>query len=255
MKGLKDRVVVVTGASMGIGKATAERLGQEGAIVALCDISDTEGKKLEAGMKASGATAKYYHMDVSNEDEVAATFSKVSKDLGSIYGLVNNAGISGVNKPTHQIEEREWDRLFSINVKGVFFCTKHAIPQMIEQGRGSIVNLSSIYGIVGAEDAPPYHASKGAVRLMSKTDALLYAKYNIRVNSVHPGFIDTPMVQNFAEAAGGMEAVYKQIAALHPLGRLGKSEEIASVIAFLLSDESSFMTGSEVVVDGGYTAR
>ena len=142
-----------------------------------------------------------------------------------------------------------------MNVKGVFFCTKHAIPQMIAQKAGSIVNLSSIYGLVGAEDAPPYHASKGAVRLMTKTDALFYAKYNIRVNSVHPGFIDTPMVQNFADSMGNRNLVYEQLKSLHPIGRLGKSDEIADGIAFLLSDESAFMTGSELVIDGGYTAR
>lgn len=142
-----------------------------------------------------------------------------------------------------------------MNVNGVFLCTKYAVPSMIKNQQGSIVNLSSIYGLVGAQDAPPYHASKGAVRLMTKTDALFYAKYNIRVNSVHPGFIDTPMVAGFAEGTGNREATYEALKKLHPLGRLGKPEEVASVIVFLLSDDSSFMTGSEVVVDGGYTAQ
>jgi NAD(P)-dependent dehydrogenase (short-subunit alcohol dehydrogenase family) len=127
---------------------------------------------------------------------------------------------------------------------------------MREQGGGSIVNLSSIYGIVGAADVPPYHASKGAVRMMTKTDALIYAGENIRVNSVHPGFIWTPMVENFAaKQEGGVEAVREQLASLHPIGHLGESLDIANGILFLASDESKFMTGSELVIDGGYTAR
>jgi len=255
MRGLKDRIIVVTGGAMGIGKATAIRLASEGAKVAVCDVNDAEGKKTVDEIKSKGFTARYYHMDVSKEQEVSSVFAKINDELGPINGLVNNAGISGVNKPTHEIEEAEWDRVFAINVKGVFLCTKHAIPYMMKNKGGSIVNLSSIYGLVGAEDAPPYHASKGAVRLMTKTDALFYAKYGIRVNSVHPGFIDTPMVQNFADSVGSREVVYRQIASLHPIGRLGRSEEIADGIAFLLSDESSFMTGSELVIDGGYTSR
>ena len=255
MKGLKDRVMVVTGASMGIGEEAAVRLAQEGSKVAMCDISDVQGNKAVDELISKGLSAKYYHLDVSRESEVSSVFDKVARELGPVFGLVNNAGISGVSKPTHEIDEKDWDRVFAVNVKGVFFCTKHAIPQMISQRAGSIVNLSSIYGLVGAEDAPPYHASKGAVRLMTKTDALFYAKYNIRVNSVHPGFIDTPMVQNFADSMGNRNLVYEQLKSLHPIGRLGKSDEIADGIAFLLSDESAFMTGSELVIDGGYTAR
>ncbi|MEM3852302.1 MAG: SDR family NAD(P)-dependent oxidoreductase [Methanomassiliicoccales archaeon] len=255
MKGLKDRVIVVTGGSMGIGRATAIRLAEEGARVAICDIVDNDGRMLANDLKARGLNASFYHLDVGKEAEVQEVFGRISKELGLIYGLVNNAGISGVSKPSHEIEEKDWDKVFTVNVKGVFFCTKHAIPQMIAGKGGSIVNLSSIYGLVGAEDAPPYHATKGAVRLMTKTDALFYAKYGIRVNSVHPGFIDTPMVQNFADSTGNRSLVYDQLRSLHPLGRLGKSEEIASGIAFLLSDEASFMTGSELVIDGGYTAR
>jgi NAD(P)-dependent dehydrogenase (short-subunit alcohol dehydrogenase family) len=146
-------------------------------------------------------------------------------------------------------------RVFEVNVMGVFRRTKHAIPDMRLAHSGSIVNLSSIYGIVSAPDVPPYHASKGAVRLMSKTDALLYAKDGIRVNSVHPGFIDTPMVQNYAKALGDEKAAVEQIGRLHPMGRLGRAEEIAAGVLFLLSDASSFMTGSELVIDGGYTCQ
>ncbi|MEM0123539.1 MAG: SDR family oxidoreductase [Conexivisphaerales archaeon] len=252
---LSGKCVVVTGAAMGIGKATAIAAAKEGATVAVCDINEVEGKKVVEEIARSGGKAKFYSLDVSNESQVKDVFSRIGKELGDIYGLVNNAGIAGASKPTHEITMEEWNRVLGINVNGVFLCTKYAVPYMIKNQSGSIVNLSSIYGLVGAQDAPPYHASKGAVRLMTKTDALFYAKYNVRVNSVHPGFIDTPMVSGFAESTGNKEAMYEALKKLHPLGRLGKPEEIASVIVFLLSNDSSFMTGSEVVVDGGYTAQ
>ncbi len=252
---LAGKVVIVTGAAMGIGKATAVAAAKEGAIVAVCDINEVEGRKTVDEVKGSGGKAEFYSLDVSNESQIKDAFSRIEKELGDIYGLVNNAGIAGVSKQTHEITLEEWNKVISINVNGVFLCTKYAVPSMIRNQSGSIVNLSSIYGLVGAQDAPPYHASKGAVRLMTKTDALFYAKYNVRVNSVHPGFIDTPMVSGFAESTGNREATYEALKKLHPLGRLGKPEEIASVIIFLLSDDSSFMTGSEVVVDGGYTAQ
>ncbi len=168
---------------------------------------------------------------------------------------MNNAGISGVNKPTHQVTSEEWDKVMAVNVKGVFFCTKHAIPHMKKAGKGSIINLSSIYGLVGGPDVPPYHASKGAVRLMTKTDAMLYAPDNIRVNSIHPGYIWTPMVESFLKAAGDVEAGKKAAGALHPLGHIGEPADIAYGILYLASDESKFVTGSELVIDGGYTAR
>ena len=170
--------------------------------------------------------------------------------------LVNNAGILGVNKPTDEVTEEEWDKLFAVNVKGVFFCTKHIVPHMRKAGGGSIINLSSIYGLIGAADAPPYHASKGAVRLMAKTDAMFFAKDKIRVNSIHPGCIITPLVEAMAsEYPGGRSAFMKMMADQHPIGYLGEPDDIGYGIIFLASDESKFMTGSELVIDGGYTAR
>ena len=145
----------------------------------------------------------------------------------------------------------------AVNVKGVFFCTKHAIPHLRRAGGGSIINLSSIYGLVGAPDVPPYHASKGAVRLMSKTDAMLYAADAIRVNSIHPGYIWTPMVEQHLQASGATDlvAAREEVGKLHPLGHMGEPDDIAWGAVYLASDESRFVTGSELVIDGGYTAR
>jgi NAD(P)-dependent dehydrogenase (short-subunit alcohol dehydrogenase family) len=168
---------------------------------------------------------------------------------------VNNAGVAGASKPTHELTEAEWDFVQAINVKGVFFGTKHAIAPMRKAGAGSIINLSSIYGLVGAPDVPPYHASKGAVRLMTKTDALLYAQDRIRVNSIHPGFIWTPMVQNHLKEQGDVTTGRQAVSALHPLGHLGEPDDIAWGAVYLASDEAKFITGAELVIDGGYTAR
>lgn len=255
MKRLEGKTSIVTGGSVGIGAATCRLFADEGATVIITDIQDEQGKKLAEEINSSGGKAEYFHMNTSNESEVKTVFSSVFDNYGSLDVLVNNAGIGGASKPTDEITSEEWDAVMLVNVKGVFLCTKYAIPLMKQSGGGSIINLSSIYGIVGAPDAPPYHASKGAVRMMSKTDALLYASYNIRVNSVHPGFILTPMVEEFSEKSGDPKATQDYLISLHPLGRLGKAEEVAYSILFLASEESSFITGSELVIDGGYTSK
>ncbi|MCI4346081.1 MAG: SDR family oxidoreductase [Thermoplasmata archaeon] len=252
---LGGRVVVVTGAAMGIGRASAVLAAREGAKVAVVDVAETEGERVAAEIRNGGGEARFFRIDVSREETVRDGFAAVERQLGPVYGLVNNAGIAGANRPTHELTEADWDRVLGVNLKGVFFCTKHALRQMLPRRSGSIVNLSSIYGLVSAPDVPPYHASKGAVRLMTKTDALLYAKEGVRVNSIHPGFIDTPMVQNYAKSLGEASTVYEQLKRLHPMGRVGRAEEIATGVLFLLSDASSFMTGSELVMDGGYTCQ
>jgi NAD(P)-dependent dehydrogenase (short-subunit alcohol dehydrogenase family) len=253
---LKDLVGIVTGGALGIGRATCFLFAREGAMVAVTDVLDREGAELAREIKSSGGSAEYWHLDVTKEAEVLDVFSKIQEKFGKIDVLVNNAGISGANKPTHEVSEQEWDKLMAVNVKGVFFCTKHAVPYMKTNRRGSIINLSSIYGLVGAGDAPPYHASKGAVRLMAKNDALLYAADNIRVNSVHPGFVWTPMVENFAKESGvDAKEFRKGIGAKHPLGHMGEPDDIAWGIVYLASEEAKFVTGSELVIDGGYTAQ
>jgi len=255
-KRVKDKVVMVTGGGVGLGKAMCRLLASEGATVAVTDILDDEGKETVNEIEEAGGTARYWRLDVTNEAEVEKTVGQVIDAFGEIDVLVNNAGISGADKPPHEVTEEEWDQVQRVNVKGVFFCTKHVIPSMKRGGGGSIIHLSSIYGIVGAPDAPPYHASKGAVRLMAKTDALFYAEDGIRVNSIHPGFIWTPMVQNFLESKGlTAEEGKASLAELHPIGRVGDPDDIAYGVLYLASDESSFVTGSELVIDGGYTAR
>ena len=255
MDRVKDKVCVITGAALGIGRAAAIRLAQEGAKVAITDVLDIPGNALATEINKAGGEAAFWHLDVSKEAQVKQVMSEVAAKWGKIDVLVNNAGISGANKPTDQLTEQEWDALMAVNVKGVFFCTKHAIPYLRKAGKGSIINLSSIYGIIGAGDVPPYHASKGAVAEMSRNDAIIYAKEQIRVNSVHPGFIWTPMVENFAKATGAEDATREALAALHPLGHIGEADDIAWGIVYLASDESKFVTGSELVIDGGYTAR
>lgn len=256
MDRLKNKVAVITGAALGIGKATALMFAKEGAKVAVTDVLDKEGEEVVKEIKANGGEAAYWHLDVSKESAVSKVMKAVFDKWGALNILVNNAGISGANAPTDQITEEEWDKVMAINVKGVFFCTKHAVPFMKKSGACSIVNLSSIYGIVGAPDVPPYHASKGAVREISKTDAMIYAAENIRVNSVHPGFIWTPMVEKHLKTIeGNYEENKKMIDELHPIGHMGDPDDIAYGIVYLASDESKFVTGEELVIDGGYTAR
>jgi len=256
MKRLEDKVFIMTGAARGIGAAGCKRMAEEGAIVVATDVIDDEGIALKDEIVGNGGSAAYQHLDVSNEKQVEEVLSSVRDEYGKIDGLVNNAGISGVNKPTHEISLEEWQKVIDININGVFLCTRHIIPHLQDNGGGRIINLSSIYGIISAGDIPPYHASKGAVRLMTKTDALLYAKDNIMVNSIHPGFIWTPLVEAMGEESEeGVEKFRKGLDALHPVGHVGEPDDIAWGIVFLASDESKFMTGSELVIDGGYTCK
>lgn len=253
---IDNKVVVVTGAARGIGRAICKKLALEGGLVAVTDIIDDEGQQLAREIKESGGQAEFWHMDTSAEENVKQVLAEVNERLGGIHVLVNNAGIAGPNKATHEIDEKEWDRVMEINVKGVFLCTKHAVPYMLKNKGGSIINLSSIYGIIGAPDLPPYHASKGAVRLMTKTDALLYAKNQIRVNSIHPAFIWTPLVEDLARDSGkSVDAFRQDLDAMHPIGHVGEPDDIAYATLYLASEEAKFVTGAEIVVDGGYTAQ
>lgn len=255
-KRVQDKIAIVTGGASGIGEATCIMLAKHGAKVAVTDINQQRGQAVVEKIKSFNGIACYYSMDVSKETEVQNTVGQIEKDFGKIDVLVNNAGIAGVNKPTHEITESEWDQCLNTNLKGAFFCTKHVVPYMQKNGKGSIVNISSIYGIVGSSDVPPYHVAKAGLRIMSKTDANLYGKNNIRVNSIHPSCIKTPMGESLGLThPGGMEGFYKDIAALHPLKCVGEPDDIAYGILYLASDESKFVTGTELVIDGGFTSN
>lgn len=253
MNRLAGKVALITGGALGLGRATVVRMAEEGACVAIADRQTAAAGELADHLVGRGFDACAWPLDVAAEPQVQRVVGQVAERFGRLDILVNNAGIAGPNKPTHELTEAEWDGVQAVNVKGVFFCTKHAIPHLKRAGGGSIINLSSIYGLVSAPDIPPYHASKGAVRLMTKTDALLYASDRIRVNSIHPGFIWTPMVEGYlgqddGEGRAGLDA-------LHPLGHVGEPDDIAWACVYLASDEAKFVTGAELVVDGGYTAR
>lgn len=247
-----DKVIIVTGGATGIGQAACYLLAREGATIALVDVNDSAGKDTVTTIRDQGGKAEFWHMDVTNEANIEQVFSAVADKFGRINVLVNNAGCIGANKPTHEMTELEWDKVMNVNVKSVFFCTKHVIPYLKKFGGGSIINISSIHGLVGSPDYPANHASKGAIRLMSKTDAMLYVKDKIRVNSIHPGYIQTPCLGDVPKKPGmtvdEVQAAYDK---LQPMGHVGEANDIAYGILYLASEESKFVTASELIIDGG----
>lgn len=227
----------------------------QGAAVAVTDVSESDGLETVRLIEEQGGRAAFWRLDVSDEAEVSSVFEQVTATFGKLDILVNNAGISGVDKPTHEVTEAEWDAVFAVDVKGVFFCTKHAIRHLRANGGGSIVNISSIYGLVGSHEMAPYHAAKGAVTIMTKKDAVTYGRDGIRVNSVHPGTILTPFVRELAERSeGGLRGYLDIMEPKHPIGHVGEPEDVANAALFLASDEARFVHGAALVVDGGYTA-
>ncbi|MBQ7795367.1 MAG: SDR family oxidoreductase [Lachnospiraceae bacterium] len=252
MNRLEGKVAIVTGSGVGMGKATAIMFAKEGAKVAVTCRTEKVGQAVADEINAAGGEAYYFPLDVSNEKNCADVVNAVVEKWGKLDILVNNAGITGVDKPTHELSEAELDQVLNIDLKGVFFMTKHAIPHMKNNGKGSIINFSSIYGLVGARELTAYHAAKGAVTCMTKQDAITYGPDHIRVNSVHPGTILTPLVQSLIDQDPEYEA--KQLK-LHPLGYLGQPDDVAYAVLFLASDEARFVTGAEIVIDGGYTAQ
>ncbi|MFC2038911.1 SDR family NAD(P)-dependent oxidoreductase [Chloroflexota bacterium] len=248
----KEKVAVVTGGASGIGKAASLLMAREGAAVAVTDITDEAGKEVVDEITNNGGSAAFWHMNVADEQEVEKVFSEINTKYGKINILVNNAGIPGSMTPTHELPTEEWHRVIDIDLNGVFYCTKHVIEYMKKSGVGSIVNMSSMLGLIGGADIA-YHAAKGGVRLMTKSDASVYAPDNIRVNSIHPGYIMTPMFRNVARNSPvGEQAFYKQITDGIPAGRLGEPEDVARTILWLASDDSDYITGLEVIVDGGF---
>lgn len=256
MNRLSGKTAIVTGGAVGIGRGCVERMVQEGARVAIFDVLAAEGEALARDLAAQGHTVAFWRVDVTDEARMKAAIEEVVGRFGGLHVMVNNAGISGSPKPTDQVTEAEWDRVQAVNVKGVLFGTKHAIPHLRAAGRGSIINLSSIAGLIGVGNLAAYHASKGAVRLMTKNDAVTYAPEQIRVNSIHPGYIWTPMVENHLRATSpDLEAAKVAAGSVHPLGHMGEPDDVAWAVVWLASDEAKFVTGAEIAIDGGYTAR
>ncbi len=246
---LSNKVVLVTGGSNGMGEAHSQLLAARGAHVVITDV-DTRGEAVAGGIVRQGGKAEFHHLDVVNEEQWQDVVATVTQTHGRINGLVNNAGVL-VRKPAEELTVKDWDLVFDINVKGTFLGSRSVLPAMREAGRGSIVNISSISGLVAnMPGMSAYCATKGAVRLFSKALAVDYARYGIRVNSLHPGTIRTPMTTEYESDP----AMLNMLLGSTILGRLGEPVEIAEVLAFLLSDAASFMTGSEVMVDGGFTA-
>ncbi len=253
---LDDKVAVVTGAASGMGQATAELFAREGAIVAVTDLAEDEGTAVAEGIRTAGGRAGFWRMDVSDEADVRRVVEAVGSDHGRIDVLVNCAGLIGVDKPTHEVSEQDWDAIFAVDVKGVFFATKHAVPWMIRNGGGSIVNFSSIYGLIGNDEFTPYHVAKGAVTMQTRQDAASYGRHNIRVNAVNPSTVLTPLVRGVAENyEGGLPAYERMMTSNQSLRRLGRPDDVAYAVLYLASNESSWVTGVNLPVDGGYTAR
>ena len=248
---LDGKVALISGGARGQGATEARMLAMEGASVVFGDILDDEGRQVEAQIRELGGEATYVHLDVTSESDWQSAVDAAVSAYGKLNVLVNNAGIL-IRKTLEETTGEDWDRIMSINAKGVFLGTRAAIPAMREAGGGSIVNISSTAGLVSSPSgSASYTATKGAVRLLTKSTAIQYAREGIRCNSVHPGPIETDMIQDSLSDPAQMELRMQRL----PMGRVGKPEEVAYGVIYLASDESSFVTGSELVIDGGTTAQ
>ena len=248
------KVALITGGASGLGAESGRRLAREGAKVVLTDLAAEAGQAVADEILASGGTAVFLTQDVTDEARWAEVVEAVISRFGRIDVLVNSAGVASGGQPILEATLEGWRRITSINLDGTFLGVRAVAPAMAAAGRGSIINLSSILGKVGQPGAAAYCASKGGVLMLTKAVALELAPLGVRVNSVHPGYIETPMVVNVLRDSENENELRDMIISRHAMGRLGVPREIADAIVFLASEESSFMTGSELVVDGGYTA-
>jgi cyclopentanol dehydrogenase len=250
MKRVQDKVIIVTGGAMGMGRSHSELLASHGAWVFVADMNVELGQATVADIRKNGGKADFLRLDVTSEADWNAAVGQIIERAGRIDVLINNAGIL-ILKPVQDTTNEDWDRIFDVNARSVFIGTRAVIPFMQKAGKGNIINISSIYGLVGAPDASAYEASKGAVRMFTKSCAVDLAPFNIRVNSVHPGVIETQMTRDLLA-----DPIIRP-ALLGPtlLKRPAQPIEVSQAVLFLASDESSFVHGAELVVDGGYTAN
>jgi NAD(P)-dependent dehydrogenase (short-subunit alcohol dehydrogenase family) len=251
MSRLQEKVAFITGSASGIGSACALRFAKEGARIAGFDVAESGDERWDETV-AAAAGSFFVRGDVRAESEVASAVAQTSERLGRIDIIVNAAGVAG-GGPVHLMAAEDWDRVVDVNLKGTFLVCKHALPAMMEQGSGSIINIASVEGLEGSEGASSYNASKAGVILLTRNLAMDYARKGVRANCVCPGFIQTPLLQQVLDIPG-MKEMAKRIADAHQLGRFGTPEEVANAALFLASDEASFVTGHSLVVDGGYTA-
>ncbi len=247
MTRLDGKVALITGGAAGIGRETALRFAKEGAKVVITDVNEEDGQKVLEEIKKETQDALFLKHDVTQEEDWKSVVSEVADKFNRIDVLFNNAGIY-IIKPITETDVETWDKLMDINVKGVFLGMKHVLPEMEKNNSGSIINASSLAGLMGTANHVLYGASKGAVRVMTKDAAAEYANKGIRINSIHPGYIETGMADYASEAT---KMSKEELDATYPLGRMGKPHEVSNLVLFLASDESSFSTGSEFVIDGG----
>ncbi|OAB78050.1 SDR family NAD(P)-dependent oxidoreductase [Cochleicola gelatinilyticus] len=246
---MKNKTVIITGAGSGLGKAIALRFAKEHANVVVSDIDEENAKKVVSEIEKNKGTATFIKADTSNPKDCESLVKQTVSKYGSLHYAVNNAGIGGEMAKTADYPLDSWEKVIAINLSGVLYGCKFQIPEIIKSGGGAIVNMASILGSVGSANSVAYVAAKHGVVGLTKTAALEYATENVRINSVGPGYIKTPLLDQIDEEQK------EQLVALHPVGRLGKPEEVANMVFWLCSDEASFVTGSYYTVDGGYTAQ
>jgi NAD(P)-dependent dehydrogenase (short-subunit alcohol dehydrogenase family) len=245
----EGRVALITGGASGIGEACVYEFANDGAKVAVADLNKDLGANVVAKVKQSGGEAIFLQVDVSNPVAVENMVADTVKAFGRLDISVNNAGIGGESNPTGSYSIEGWRKVIDINLNSVFYCMRYEIPQMLEQGAGSLVNMSSILGVVGFANSPAYVTAKHGIIGLTKTAALEYGKLGIRINAVGPAFIKTPLLNSLDEQT------QTYLSGLHAVGRMGEAQEVANLVAFLCSDQASFLTGGYYLVDGGYTAQ